>query len=378
GVDYHPSFQTIAFLVEETAECGEQELNHSDGQAEKFYRDLKQRGISVRVGMEATGYSRWFERLLAELGFEVWMGDPAEIKAKRVKKQKTDREDARLLLRLMRENNFPQIWVPGPENRDLRQLLWHRHRLVQMRTRIMNQLQALAMNEGQHWKKKLWGERGRVEFEKLPLAFWASRRRQELLQLLGQMNPAIEELTAAVEQEAKKRPEVLRLMTHPGVGYLTALAYVLIIGTPTRFHCGKQIGSYVGMIPSETSSGGKQRLGHISKQGNSLFASCWWRRRKRLHVSTQTGDVAVSWSKLSSAAARVMRKRTRVLRIPSPLAHTVGGFAEVCSRLTGKPVITSREKVKEAQCRHWTCDTRRAAQELGFEAQTPRSLDSPK
>ncbi|HEX8813617.1 MAG TPA: transposase, partial [Terracidiphilus sp.] len=111
GVDYHPSFQTIAFLIEETGECGEQELNHSDGQAEQFYRDLKQRGICVRVGMEATGYSRWFERLLAELGFEVWMGDPAEIKAKRVKKQKYDREDARLLRRLMLENNFPQIWV---------------------------------------------------------------------------------------------------------------------------------------------------------------------------------------------------------------------------------------------------------------------------
>ena len=84
-------------------------LNHSDGQAEKFYRDLKQRGICVRVGMEATGYSRWFERLLAELGFGLWIGDPAEIKAKRVKKQKFDREDARLLLRLLRENNFPQI-----------------------------------------------------------------------------------------------------------------------------------------------------------------------------------------------------------------------------------------------------------------------------
>jgi len=95
--------------MEETGECGDQELNHGDGQAEKFYRDLKERGISVRVGMEATGYSRWFERLLAELGFEVWMGDPAEIKAKRVKKHKFDREDARLLRRLMLENNFPQI-----------------------------------------------------------------------------------------------------------------------------------------------------------------------------------------------------------------------------------------------------------------------------
>src|ERR1700722_5014477 len=106
GVDYHQRFQTIAFLMEETGECGEQELNHSDGQAEKFYRDLKQRGISVRVGMEATGYSRWFERLLAELGFEVWMGDPAEIKAKGVKKGKPDREVPRLLLKLMLKNTF--------------------------------------------------------------------------------------------------------------------------------------------------------------------------------------------------------------------------------------------------------------------------------
>jgi transposase len=271
GVDYHPSFQQIAFLVEETGEYNERRLNHSDGEAEKFYRDLKLQGACVRVGMEATGYSRWLERLLAELGFEVWIGDPAEIKTRRVKKQKTDRQDAQLLLKLMMEDRFPRIWVPSPENRDVRQLLWHRHGLVQMRTRIMNQLQALAMNEGRRWKAKLWSEQGRSELEKLALAPWASRRRRELLELLDRMNPTIEELTAAAEQEARKRPEVLRLMTHPGVGPLTALAYALIIGTPNRFHRGKQIGNYVGMIPSEDSSGGQQRLGHISKQGNSLL-----------------------------------------------------------------------------------------------------------
>jgi len=271
GVDYHPSFQQIAFFVEETGKCGERPLNHSDGEAEKFYRELKPRGLSVRVGMEATGHSRWFERLLAELGIETWIGDAAKIKRQRIRKQKTDREDARLLLKLLLENRFPRIWVPSPENRDVRQLLWHRHRLVQMRTRIMNQLQALAMNEGKRWKKKLFSEQGRAELEKLALAPWASRRRHELLELLERINPTIEELTAAAEQEARKRPEVLRLMTHPGVGPLTALAYVLIIGTPERFHCGKQIGTYVGMIPSEDSSAGKQRLGHISKQGNSLL-----------------------------------------------------------------------------------------------------------
>ncbi len=154
GVDYHPSFQQISFMDEETGECGERRLNHSDGEAERFYRELKQRGVSVRVGMEATGHSRWFERLLAELGFELWIGDPAKIKAKRVRKQKTDREDAGLLLQLLLENRFPKIWVPSPENRDLRQLLWHRHRLVQMRTRIMNQLQAVAMNEGLSLEEK--------------------------------------------------------------------------------------------------------------------------------------------------------------------------------------------------------------------------------
>jgi transposase len=271
GVDYHPSFQQIAFFIEETGECGERRLNHEDGDAERFYRELKQKGISVRVGMEATGYSRWFERLLAELDFELWIGDPAEIRTRRPKKQKTDSKDAQLLLQLMLEDRFPRIWMPSPENRDLRQLLWHRHRLVQMRTRIMNQLQALAMNENKCWKKKLWSERGRAELEKLSLAPWASRRRRELLELLDRMNPTIEELTAAVQEEVRKRPEALRLMTHPGVGPLTALAYVLIIGTPARFACAKQIGSYVGLIPTEDSSGGKQRLGHISKQGSSLL-----------------------------------------------------------------------------------------------------------
>src|SRR5215469_3590238 len=154
GVDYHPSFQQIAFCDQETGECGERRLTHSDGEAERFYRELKQRGVSVRVGMEATGYACWFERLLGELNYELWIGNAAEIQSKRVRKQKTDRNDAQLLLQLLLEDRFPRIWVPRPENRDLRQLLWHRHRLVQMRTRILNQLQALAMKEGWRWKKK--------------------------------------------------------------------------------------------------------------------------------------------------------------------------------------------------------------------------------
>jgi transposase len=271
GVDYHPSFQQIAFVDKETGDYGEQQLNHSDGEAEKFYRGLKLRGVNVRVGIEATGHARWFERLLAELGFELWIGDPAEIKTQRVRKQKTDRQDAQLLLKLLLEDRFPRVWVPSPENRDLRQLLWHRHRLVQMRTRIMNQLQAVAMNEGVRRKKGLWSKSGRAQLEAFLLGPWATRRRQDLLELMDRLNPSIEQLSVAIVQEAEKRPEVRRLMTHPGVGPLTALVFVLIIGSPERFRCGKQIGSYIGLIPCEDSSAGHQRLGHISKQGNSLL-----------------------------------------------------------------------------------------------------------
>ena len=147
GCDYHPGFQQIAFVDTETGELQERRLEHRE-EAEKFYRDLAAQGMKVRVGMEASGHARWFERLLAELQFELWIGDAAEIRTKRVRKQKTDRQDAQLILRLLLKDDFPQIWVPSWENRDLRQLLWHRHRMVQARTRIMNQLQAVALNEG--------------------------------------------------------------------------------------------------------------------------------------------------------------------------------------------------------------------------------------
>ena len=263
GADYHPGFQQIAFVDTDTGELQERRLEHREG-AEKFYRDLAAQELKVRVGMEASGHARWFERLLGELQFELWIGDAAEIRTKRVRKQKTDRQDAQLILRLLLENRFPQVWVPSWENRDLRQLLWHRHRMVQARTRIMNQLQAVALNEGLRCKKKLWRDAGREQLESFRLAPWASRRRHDLLELLDRLTPTIAELTQAIEQEAEKCPAAQRLRTHPGVGALTALAFVLILGRADRFQCGKQIASYLGLVPSEESSGQRRRLGHIT------------------------------------------------------------------------------------------------------------------
>jgi transposase len=217
GADYHPGFQQIAFVDTDTGELQEKRLTHRE-EAENFYRALA--GQKVRVGIEASGHARWFERLLAELQLELWIGDAAEIRTKRVRKQKTDRQDAQLILQLLMEDRFPRIWVPSWENRDLRQLLWHRHRMVQARTRIMNQLQSVALNEGLRCKKRLWRDAGREQLEAFRLAPWASRRRRDLLELLDRLTPTIAELTQAIEQEAEKCPGAQRLQTHPGVGQI--------------------------------------------------------------------------------------------------------------------------------------------------------------
>jgi transposase len=270
GVDFHPGFQQIAFVDSESGEFQEKRLAHRE-EAESFYGSLASTGQKVRVGMEASGYARWFERLLSELQIELWIGDATEIERKRARKQKTDREDAEHILQLMLKDDFPKIWVASWENRDLRQLLWHRHRMVQARTRIMNQLQAVALNEGLSCKKRLWRSNGRQQLEGFQLGPWASRRRRDLLELLDRLNPTIAELSQAIEQEAENCPEAQRLMTHPGVGALTALAFVLILGQVERFECGKQVASYLGLVPLEKSSGKRRRLGHITKQGNSVL-----------------------------------------------------------------------------------------------------------
>jgi transposase len=268
GCDFHPGFQQVAIFDNLTGEIQEKRLPHRE-EAEGFYRGLA--GQEIRVGMEACGHYPWFERLLEELGIELWMGDAARVRAAVVRKQKTDRRDAEHLLQLLLEERFPRIWVPSLEVRDVRQLLVHRHKQVQARTRSKNQLQAMALSGGVQKKRKLWTKAGRAELEKLPLLPYAAERRKRLLETLDGLEVEIGELDRRVAEEARQRPEAVLLMTHPGVGAVTALAMGLTLGPAERFESGKQVGSYFGLIPREESSGGKQRLGKISKQGSSFL-----------------------------------------------------------------------------------------------------------
>jgi len=268
GCDFHTRYQQIATAEETTGELLlERRLDHQSGEAHAFYRSLQG---PVRVGIEATGPIHWFESLLGELGHQLWIGDSAKIRASEVRKQKTDERDARLILDLLLAKRFPKIWVPTPAERDIRQLLWHRHKLVGLRTMLGNQLHALALSQGLCRKKKLFSKKGRTELGNLMLGPWAGRRRAKLLELLDQVDPPIAELDRAVLEEAQRREDAVLLMTHPGIGPVTALAFVLAIGPVTRFPRSKKVASYLGLNPSEESSGGRRRLGAISKQGNTM------------------------------------------------------------------------------------------------------------
>jgi transposase len=254
-------------LNSETGEITERRLEQPE-EARMFYAGLVG---PARVGMEATGHAQWFERMLRECGHELWVGDAAEIRARVVRKQKTDSRDALHILDLLLTDRFPRIWIPSVAERDARQLLRHRCKLVRFRTSVQNQLHALAMGEGVCRRKKLWSRVGRNELEGLALGPWTSRRREDLLGMLDRLHAGIEELDQAVRKEAQSRPEAVRLMQQPGVGPVTALAFVLTIGPVKRFRKSKQVVSYLGLNPRESSSGGHQRLGSISKQGNSML-----------------------------------------------------------------------------------------------------------
>jgi transposase len=272
GCDLHARQQTIAMLDTDTGEFVEKTLEHDGEELRKFYSGLSR---PVLVGIEATGSMHWFLEMMEELGIECRVGHPAKIRKAETRKQKHDRRDARLLLTLLAENRFPTIWMPSTEQRDLRTLLRHRHQWVRLRSRVQHTLQSMALNHGLRRGHALWNQEGQHALRALPLAPYASERRAALLTLYPRLQESIEELDQEVSEEVHQHPQARRLLTHPGVGPITALATEVFLGDPMRFSDGKALASYIGMIPSEHSSGGRQRLGAMSKQGNALLRYLW-------------------------------------------------------------------------------------------------------
>jgi len=268
GCDLHTRTEQVAMLDTETGEVIEKRLDHESGEAKRFYAELKEPAL---VGIETTGYTRWFAEMLSELGHELVVGEAGKIRAARPRKQKHDRGDAEHLLNLLVRGDFPKVWLPPPAERDVRVLVEHRHQLVELRTRAKNGLQAMALSYGIRKRGRLWSQAGQEELKKIPLREGMGRRRQDLLRLLAQLNAWVKELDQRIEEEVAGRQAAQLLMTHPGVGPQTALATVLVLGPVERFPDTRHLTSYLGLIPEEESSGSRQRFGHLTKQGNRLM-----------------------------------------------------------------------------------------------------------
>jgi transposase len=268
GCDLHSRKQQVAVLDTTTGEVLEQELLHEGDAVERFYRALRP---PVTIGIETTGYTQWFHALMHRLGHTVLVGEAAKIRAMVVRKTKTDRRDARHLLDLLRHDRFPTVWIPDPATRDLRALIAHRVRLVRMRTMVKNGLQAIALNQRLALRSALWTQRGLAQLQTLSLPTHTTRRRDDNLELLAWLTTRIDELDERIAASADADPRARLLLTHPGVGPLTALTTVLVLGPVTRFPDSKHVVSYVGLAPAINASADKHHLGKITKQGSSLL-----------------------------------------------------------------------------------------------------------
>jgi transposase len=268
GCDLHSRKQQVAVLDTSTGEVLEEELAHDGDAVERFYRALPP---PVTIGIETTGYTQWFHALMHRLGHIILVGEAAKIRAMVVRKTKTDRRDARHLLDLLKHDRFPSVWIPDPDMRDLRALVAHRVRLVRMRTMVKNGLQAIALNQRLALRSTLWTLRGLAQLRALALRPHTTRRRDDSLELLAWLTTRIDHLDDQIAAAVEADPRARLLLTHPGVGPLTALTTVLVLGPLARFPDSKHVVSYVGLAPAINASADKQRLGKITKQGNALL-----------------------------------------------------------------------------------------------------------
>jgi transposase len=248
-------------------ELHHKELSHQDADVRQFY---KQFSGEVVVGLEACGYTAWFEEMLEELGHQVWVGDAGEIHRLGRRRHKNDRRDAEMILELVVKGGFPRLHRQSAEARQVLRQLRYRHKLVKMRTMLSNSLQAIALGAGLSLKGRLGTSAGRAKLESVRLPLELADQRKHLFDLYDQLTNKIETVEQWLNNQAKGDQRVARLRTHPGIGLLTSLALVHALEPVHRFSSARKVVAYLGLDPVEESSADKIRFGSISKAGSKV------------------------------------------------------------------------------------------------------------
>src|SRR5690348_1422882 len=269
GVDFHARQQTICYLTIENGELQLHELKHQNKEEVRaFYAQFQGQVI---VGLEASGYSPWFERLLEELGCEVWLGHASEIRRRARWRHKNDRRDAELILELMLHDEFPRLYLPPLQSREVLRMLRYRQKLIKLRTIGKNSLQALALQSGLAKGPHLFTKAGLQELRHVAMSPAMQWQREQWLQLLEPLNQRLLETMLWLQQQSQADQRISRLRTHPGIGLLTALCVVHSLEPVSRFANTRKVTAYAGLDPVERSSAERQRFLRISKGGSRVL-----------------------------------------------------------------------------------------------------------
>lgn len=268
AVDFHARQQTISYCDLADGEIHRTSLQHQKDDVRGFYEKFSG---EVIVALEASGYSAWFEQMLAELSHTVWLGNPAEIRRKAPRRQKSDRRDADLMLDLMLKGDFPRLHTFSEESRRVLRQLRYRHKLVKVRTIAKNSLQAIGINAGLPLKRRLLTKKGIQQLQALPLSPVLVQQRDEWLQLVAVLDQRIAAVEQSLQGMADEDPAVVLLQTHPGIGLLTALALRHTLVPVSRFSTTRKVTAYVGLDCMEDQSADRHRMGSISKSGSRLL-----------------------------------------------------------------------------------------------------------
>ncbi len=269
GVDFHARQQTICYLKTETGELVISELLHRDKkQVRAFYAQFSGQVI---VGLEASGYSPWFETMLEQLGCQVWLGDATEIRRRARWRQKDDRRDAELIWDLLHHNEFPRLHRPSLESREILRMLRYRQKLTKLRTMSKNSLQALALQAGVAKRSQLFSKVGQEELRAAVMSPAMQWQRDHWWQLLEPLNQQLLETMIWFKAQGKEDVLVKRLRTHPGIGLLTALCIVHTLQPVGRFRNQRKVTAYGGFDPMIRRSAERAIYLGISKAGSRLL-----------------------------------------------------------------------------------------------------------
>jgi transposase len=269
GVDFHARQQTICYLKTETGELVTAELKHEDKTAVRTF--YEQFAGQVIVGLEASGYTPWFERLLEELGCEVWLGHATEIRRRARWRQKNDRRDAELILDLMLHDEFPRLHRPPVQSREVMRMLRYRQKLIKMRTMTKNSLQALALQSGLARRSRLFTREGKQELTVVLMSPAMQWQRDHWWALLQPLNQQLLETMGWLKAQSQGDVSVSRLRTHPGIGLLTSLCLVHTLQPVSRFRNTRKVAAYAGFDPVERSSAERKCFLGISKAGSRIL-----------------------------------------------------------------------------------------------------------